>query len=580
MPSKRALDPALDAAAQPYAEVARRLHVEAALREASAVICSTLDLPTVLHHIAEQMGRMADATSAYLYSYDRAALTVTVVAEYIGPAACEPEQANDLGTVYTVAASNSAHTDLFRLGDTGVRHLYADDTQLDAELRDHLRTYGAQTVLEVPLLVGGEVIAYASLWESRHRRVFSAEDIEVCQVLARNAAIAIQNARLYTQMQQELARRVHAEADLRALTERYQLIAEHTSDLICVLDTRAHFVYASPSFQRVLGHELAALIGSYAFALVHPDDYALVLARFALLATQGNVQAVFRYHHHDGSWRWFETLGSAVEQHGSMYVVIVGRDVTERLALEKRLLQTQKMESIGYLAGVIAHDFNNLLSVTLGYVGLLQRELPSDAPAQTSLQQIELATRQASDLTRQLLAYAGQGRIMLVPCNLNQIIREVGVLLHASIAPEIALHEQLAPTLPTLEGDMTQMRQMMMNLILNAIEAIGAAGSITITTGTRWCARNTLADLDVGADNGEGLYVVLEIVDTGCGIDAPTRAKIFDPFYTTKLSGRGLGLAAVLGIVRGHCGAIAVASAPGAGTTFTVWLPTQPAEAG
>ncbi len=250
----------------------------------------------------------------------------------------------------------------------------------------------------------------------------------------------------------------------------------------------------------------------------------------------------------------------------------------ERKALEHKLLETQKLESLGVLAGGIAHDFNNLLMTILGNAELALLDLPALAPAYTSVARIELAARRAAELTGQMLAYAGKGRMVIELFVMNTLVEEITALLDVSIAKTTTLRYMLAPQLPPITGDATQIRQVIMNLVLNAAEAVGAASSsIVIATGVLHADRSYLARTWLAPELPEGEYVFLEVVDDGPGMSAETLAKIFDPFFTTKFTGRGLGLAAVLGIVRGHSGALKVESALGQGTTFTILLPAAAA---
>jgi signal transduction histidine kinase len=248
------------------------------------------------------------------------------------------------------------------------------------------------------------------------------------------------------------------------------------------------------------------------------------------------------------------------------------RSEEQRLALERRLLEGQKLESIGMLAGGIAHDFNNLLVGILGNTSLLLTELPPGSPLLERAARIETAATRAAELTQQMLAYAGKGRFVVEPLDLNTLIAEMPQLLSASISKNATLQRQLAPNLPAIEGDITQLRQLIMNLIINASEAIGdQPGTIQVSTSVRHLtATDHLGDNDALP---AGDYVVLEVADDGCGMDETTLARIFDPFFTTKFTGRGLGLAAVQGIVRSHQGALKVASIYGYGTTFSILLP-------
>jgi PAS domain S-box-containing protein len=265
---------------------------------------------------------------------------------------------------------------------------------------------------------------------------------------------------------------------------------------------------------------------------------------------------------------------------GEAEALVIVRDITERkraeeqrLAFERNMLETQRRESLGVLAGGVAHDFNNLLTTILGNAGLALMDLPLGSPLRGSIKQIESAAERAADLTRQMLAYAGKGRFLIQRVDLNSMIQENLRLLGASIGAGIALRYSLAPDLPPIEGDIAQIRQVLMNLIINAAEAIGDQdGTIVLRTGLYEGDRTQLDALGI-----TGACVALEVADTGHGMDEATLTRIFDPFFTTKFTGRGLGLAAVQGIVRSHSGALRVASRPGHGSTITILLPAAPA---
>jgi len=259
----------------------------------------------------------------------------------------------------------------------------------------------------------------------------------------------------------------------------------------------------------------------------------------------------------------------------------IGRNITERKRaeeerreLERQIQQAQKLESLGVLAGGIAHDFNNLLVGVLGNASLALMDLPPKSPTRHSIEQIELAARRAAELTNQMLAYSGKGKFVVRPLDLSKMVSEMAHLLESGISKRILLKYDFAEALPAIEADATQLRQVVMNLITNAAEAIGdESGVITLSTSVMEADRAYLAQTFFDNELPEGRYVCLEVTDTGSGMDEATRAKIFDPFFTTKFAGRGLGLAAVLGIVRGHGGAIKVYGEPGKGTTFSVLMP-------
>lgn len=264
---------------------------------------------------------------------------------------------------------------------------------------------------------------------------------------------------------------------------------------------------------------------------------------------------------------------SCVEHGGTQLALALVTDITERKKAEEHFRQAQKLESIGMLAGGIAHDFNNLLVGVIGSASLAQDLLPPGSPAAELLDEVVKTGEQAAHLTRQMLAYAGKGQFVVELLNLSNLLPEMTGLVQPSISKKIALHLDLDSDLPPIEADRGQMQQVFMNLVLNAAEAIDSdAGMVSVKTGVQdvdepYIRRNLETELSPGR------YVLLEVRDTGCGMDDATRARIFDPFFSTKFQGRGLGLAAVAGIVRGHKGAISVSSVPGNGACFTVLFP-------
>ncbi|MBI3447511.1 MAG: response regulator [Acidobacteria bacterium] len=250
------------------------------------------------------------------------------------------------------------------------------------------------------------------------------------------------------------------------------------------------------------------------------------------------------------------------------------RAQADRLKMEERTWHSQKLESLGVLAGGVAHDFNNLLVVILGNAELAVADLPDSSPVRSRLHQIEIAASRAADLTNQMLAYTGKGRFVAEPIDLSSLVAEMTHLLESVVTKKAELRCHLAARLPAVMGDPGQLRQIVMNLITNASDAIrDGIGTITVTTGAADLDARDLSEALLGEGLDAGRYVFVEVADTGCGMDEVTRARIFDPFFSTKFTGRGLGLAATHGIVRGHLGAIALRSAPGQGTNFKVFLP-------
>jgi signal transduction histidine kinase/CheY-like chemotaxis protein len=249
-------------------------------------------------------------------------------------------------------------------------------------------------------------------------------------------------------------------------------------------------------------------------------------------------------------------------------------DEREKSLLQERVKRQQELESLGILAGGIAHDFNNLLTPILGYAKLASTTLPSNSPVQRSLDEVERGVLRAADLCRQMLAYAGRGRFIVGPQCLNEIALEMTHLLESTISPRAQLHLKLPATLPSIEADATQVRQVVMNLLTNASDSMGdKAGHIYVATGVMHASTELLRHGYPPADLPEGDYVYIDVRDTGCGMNRETIERIFEPFFTTKFTGRGLGLAACLGIARSHSGTILVESAPGKGSSFRVLFP-------
>jgi signal transduction histidine kinase/ActR/RegA family two-component response regulator len=245
-----------------------------------------------------------------------------------------------------------------------------------------------------------------------------------------------------------------------------------------------------------------------------------------------------------------------------------------RRAIEAKVLEVQKLESLGVLAGGIAHDFNNLLVAIMGNAGLALLDLPEDSPARASIMDVEIASRRAGELARQMLAYSGRSRFRIEPVELPDLVRELLTLLQVSIGKGVALKLHLADEPIVVDADAAQLRQVVMNLVINAADAIhDRRGTVTIRVDRILADADYLANAHPEAGLEPGHYATLEVADTGIGMDHETQERIFDPFFTTKFTGRGLGLAAVLGIVRGHAGALRVYSEVGHGSTFRVVLP-------
>ena len=343
----------------------------------------------------------------------------------------------------------------------------------------------------------------------------------------------------------------------------------------------------SETTERMFGFAAGTFRGGLAdyLQLVHPDHRALVEARIRQVArVGGSLTGELRIVRADGTERWLASRGDVIRNEQGSIVRLVGAvmDVTEQHAaadekaqIERRLQETQKLESLGILAGGVAHDFNNLLTGILGYTNLAQMDLPKTSPVQANLTAIEKTSRRAAELCKQMLAYSGKGRFVVQRLDLSEIVEDTAQLVRPSISRHATVEFQLAENLPAISGDATQMRQIIMNLVLNASDALGdGPGVITLRTGVLQADAAYLAGTMLSPNVPPGEYVFLETTDTGCGMSRETLSKIFNPFFTTKFTGRGLGLAAVLGIVRGHGGAMKVSSEVGQGSIFRLLLPS------
>ena len=375
---------------------------------------------------------------------------------------------------------------------------------------------------------------------------------------------------------EELTGRIHKINQLLpGLVYQFLLRPDGTSCLPFASDAIRNIFRISPEEVR----EDASVI----FSLVHPQDLAGLNASIQISAqTLRPWHHEFRIRFSDGAERWI--LGDSMPERahdGNILWHGFISDITERKYAEKerrqienKLVESAKLESLGVLAGGIAHDFNNLLTGILGNASLARQDLPPSSPGQPMLDQIELSARRAADLCKQMLAYSGRGRFVIQRLDLNTLIEDTTHLLQISISKNCVLRFNLAPNLPAISADATQLRQIIMNLVINASEAIGnRSGVVALNTGVARVDLEYLRSFRPDASPAPGDYVFIEVSDNGCGMDSATLARIFDPFFTTKFTGRGLGLAAVLGIVRGHKGGLKVYSEIGKGTTFKLFFP-------
>ncbi len=381
------------------------------------------------------------------------------------------------------------------------------------------------------------------------------------------------HGRLFIGAIRDIAKRKDAEEAFY----RLHTAIESADEMVCVTDNNGYIQYCNPAFERITGYSREEALNKNPRILKsgkHEDSYYTGIWE---VITRGDVWKgrFINKKKNGGLYEEIATISPIKNSSGGIIgYVAVKRDVTHELLLEKQFQQAQKYESLGILAGGIAHDFNNLLTTILGNAELALEEIGDSTLAHESVMEIHTATNRAAELSRQMLAYSGKGQFLIEKINLNDIVREMTKLLKSSVSKNVIIQHYFHADLPLIKADVTQIRQVVMNLITNASEAHNEKdGVITITTGVMDCDHVFLKDAYLNEELPSGEYVFLEVLDTGEGMDKETKDKLFDPFFTTKFTGRGLGMAAVLGIIKGHKGGIKVDSSPGIGTRFTIVLP-------
>lgn len=380
-----------------------------------------------------------------------------------------------------------------------------------------------------------------------------------------------------------IAERERKEEAIRERELRYRTLFDKATDGILILDGDGRIIDVNNSFASVHGYTLDELHKMNLKDLDTPETTEHVPGRMKRLKAGEALEFEVEHFHKSGTVIALSVAATRIELDGLPCVIGFHRDITDRKRaedekkkFEQQLLSAQKLESLGVLAGGVAHDFNNILTAIIGNTELALMKLNAESPIVGNLYKIQQSAARAADIAKQMLAYSGKGKYIVDQINLNRLLEEMLHLLEVSIAKKTVLRLNMQTPIPTVLVDVSQMRQIITNMVINASEAIGEQGGmITLSTGSITCDRDCLKDVRQGENMAEGEYVWMEVADTGCGMDEEIVSKIFDPFFTTKFTGRGLGLAAVLGIVRGHHGAIKVRSEQGKGSVFTVLLPSS-----
>jgi len=376
----------------------------------------------------------------------------------------------------------------------------------------------------------------------------------------------------------DLTHRLNTEREIARRAAEFEAIFNSIRDIVVFMDKNRRILKINPSALELTGFTAEEVLGRPSKDFyVNPEDHQRIRSRF--FTTDGPrstkpYSALLKKK--DGSLLPVDINGGPVKSDDGELLGFLGvaRDMSKRIAMERQMQHVQKLESLGVLAGGIAHDFNNILVAVLGNADLAMEKLPDKSPAAENIRAIICAAHKASDLCRQMLAFSGRGKFLTKDVDLNVLIRETHDMLKMSVNKKASLQLNLSDRPVLVKADPSQLQQVIMNLIINASEALeNKIGKITVSTGISYFNASQLKSFTASNGLPPGRYCFIKVSDTGCGMDEKTRLKVFDPFFTTKFTGRGLGMAAVLGIIRGHHGGIKINSRKNNGTTVSIVLP-------
>ena len=458
--------------------------------------------------------------------------------------------------------------------DPAVRAGYA----VDRGQREYMDRLDARSLLSVPLRAHGRILGAVTLCYSSSGRQYTREDVAVAEDLAARAALAVVNARLYRTAQSELAQRAQAETDL----SKWKHIFEHAGWGVAIANAGGtHFEAVNAAYAAMHGYTVDELVGRPIETVIAPE---------ARQAVRQSVRAALRDGRHDFETRHITRDGllfparvdlAAVRGRNDevLYFAANVQDLTERERAEEQIRQAQKMDAVGRLAGGVAHDFNNMLMIIIGFSDFLCNAIEEDDPRRRDAEEIRKAAERAAALTRQLLAFGRQQHVRPQVIDLNAVVRDMELMFRPLLGEDIRLVTNLRPGVGGVQVDRGQVEQVIMNLALNARDAMSGGGRLTIETSEVTFTQGQ-AYRQVGIDLPAGDYVMLVVDDTGHGMDAATRARIFEPFFSTKATAEnnGLGLAVVYGIISQSGGYVWVESEPGEGASFTICFPRVPIE--
>jgi len=538
-------------------------HLES-MEQLSRVMRDTTDLEQVLVRSLETVLSIFEADRAWLvHPCDPDAPVWSVpfeasVSEYPGLSAIGEDVVMTAGIVRLLEWHRDSD-DILTLGAGG-----------DAELPPELKDYMVRSQISLTLHPRGGAPWVFGLHQCSDDRTWSAVEQRLFRDIGQRLTAAISSLLLFR--------------DLQKSEEESRWLVENANEAIVVIQNQM-IRRCNARLTEITGYSRDELESIPFIDMVHEKDREKVLERYTrrLDGDLSSEVSKLRLVRKNGKLRWAEAKLVRISWGDQPALLAFIHDVTEhrrmesdRRKLEAQVQQAQKLESLGVLTGGIAHDFNNLLTGILGNADLALDDVKPGSPVRERLDEIEKSAKRAADLCNQMLAYSGKGQFTIEPLRINEVVVEMAHLLEVSISKKVNLRYNFARDLPQIDGDVAQIRQVVMNLVTNASEAIGSdRGLVTLSTDVQHCNRDLLSAAVIDEELPEGNYLVLEVRDTGRGMDEETRLRIFDPFFTTKFQGRGLGLAAVFGIVRGHHGAITVTSSPGEGTSIRVFFPLK-----
>ncbi len=531
------------------------------ISQAASTAAHVSDLLRIIHH---EISRLMDARNFFTSIYEAQSDTYTFpyfIDDY------------DPAPNFPIKILKTSMTDYVRRQGQAMLLRKDEREQLINEGKIDRVGHDPMVWMGVPFSIVNNVEGVVAVQSYEDEFCYSKKDLEVLTFVSQHIAFALQKKR--------------AEEELRFRELRFRALTEKVQDLVLILSRYGKCLYASPSLQR-FGYSVDELLNTQIDKIVDRQDHRKAVNKLRAVEFQDNESIYIdelKVLCKNGDIRTIEgVMTILLDQPGVNGIVFNGRDITRRKLeaeakrkLEQQMQHTQKLESLGILAGGIAHDFNNLLVAVLGNADMVLSELDANSLMYENVKEIEKAAFRAADLCKQMLAYSGRGNFIIDDLNLTTVLRDMVQMLEASRSKKAIINLNLTESIPNIHADITQVRQVILNLLTNASDALeDREGVVILSTGYHFFDSKFIEGNAAGNKLKAGKYIFLEVQDTGCGMDSTTVSKLFDPFFTTKFTGRGLGLSAVLGIMRGHKGGIIVESTPGQGSTFTVLFPPAP----